>query len=77
MKLHTENYSGNLHETAVQINKQGFADYVIAMDSTGRNTVVVFRMPSELVWELREKNVSYVTDPHHDDVSVLLQEQTS
>lgn len=66
-KLHTENYGGNLHATAVAINKLGLADYVLAMSSSGGNTVVVFRMPARMVYRVRESQSSYVGDPHHDD----------
>lgn len=67
MKLHTETYSGNLHQAATAINKQGLAEYVIVMDFTDLYTVVVFKMPDELVYKLREENRNYAAHPHHDD----------
>lgn len=67
LKLHTENYGGNLHETATWVNKAGLAEYVLVMSSSGYSTQVVFRMPAELVYKLREERPSYVGGPHHDD----------
>ena len=67
MKLHTENIGGNLHSAATYINRQGWADYVIHMDSVRYNTIVVFKMPDELVWKIRGENKSPDYDPHHDD----------
>lgn len=68
MKLHTENLPGNIHQSATFINKQGWADYVISMDFSGGNyTIVVFCMPDEMVYKIRELDKSYTSDPHHDD----------
>ena len=67
MKLHTENFSGNLHEAAVTINKLGWADFVMQMESSGGNTIVVFQMPNSMVHSIRKNSRSYVSDPHHDD----------
>jgi len=67
-KLHTANYGGNLHETAVAINKQGWAEYVVVMQSSGMSTQVVFKMPAHMVYAIREQSPSYANDPHHDDV---------
>jgi hypothetical protein len=69
-KLHTENVPGNLHAAASTVNKWGWADYVVAMDFSTGYTVVVFRMPDELVWDIRRNSQSYAADPHHDDPSV-------
>ena len=66
-KLHTENFGGNVHATATAINKLGWARYVLSMESSGFNTVVVFLMPAQMVWEIREASKSFVTDPRHDD----------
>lgn len=66
-KLHTANLPGNLHSAAVIINKWGWAEYLLHMEFGGSNTVCVFRMPAEKVWEIRENDPSYAIDPHHDD----------
>lgn len=66
MKLHTDNFTSNLHETATAINKLGLAQYVHTMSSSGASTQVVYLMPDELVWKLREERSSHI-DPHHDD----------
>lgn len=41
--LVTENIGGNLHQAAAGINQLGVARFVLAMDFSGNNTVVVFR----------------------------------
>lgn len=70
-KLHTENIGGNLHEAATNINKMGWADYVLSMSFNGGNyTVAVFRMPIEMVHKIRKDKCSYVSDPHHDNYKV-------
>ncbi len=46
MKLWSENFGGNLHQTASILNDLGISD-VIAMDCTGWNTVVVYRISDE------------------------------
>lgn len=68
MKLHSMNFGGNLHESSNAINRLDMAEYVIAMQSSGMSTVVVFRMPAEMVYILREGS-GYSSDPHHDDPS--------
>jgi hypothetical protein len=67
MKLHTENYGDNLHATANAINKKGWGEYVVVMQSNGMSTQVVFKMPAEMVYKIRKENRSYCMDPHHDD----------
>lgn len=46
MKLWSENYGGNLHETAHILNEQGISD-VVAMDYVGCNTIVVYRIADD------------------------------
>lgn len=58
--LYTENMAGNLHQAGILINQLGLADYVIAMDyAGGRYTVVVFRMPEDMIRKIRAANPSY------------------
>jgi len=64
-KLHTQNFDGDLHESSTAINKKGWAEYVVVMDYSGYNTVVVFKMPAEMVYKIRRYSDDY--DPHHDD----------
>ena len=66
-KLHTKNINGNLHEAATWINKMGWADKLVTMDSNGFNTVAVFRMPAHEVYKIRNEDPSYVSAPNHDD----------
>lgn len=67
-KLYTEHFDDNLFQTATTINKLGWADYVIHMHCPdGRYTIVVFKMPAEMVYQIRSDNKSYTGDPHHDD----------
>lgn len=69
-KIHTENIPGNIHNAACWINEQGWAEYLLQLDfsGSGHNTVAVFKMPAQMVRDIRAKNVSYVADPGHDDV---------
>lgn len=68
LKLHTVNIGGNLHDAATAINRWGWAEYLIHLDSvSGYNTIAVFRMPAEKVNQIRADMPSYVADPHHDD----------
>lgn len=68
VKLHTVNIAGNLHDAARAINRWGWAEYVLTLESTsGFNTVAVFRMPAAKVYEIREGNPAYTANPHHDD----------
>lgn len=53
-QLVTENIPGNLHAAASYINKFGLADYVIALDYSGRATIAVYRVPAKLAPRLRE-----------------------
>lgn len=46
--LYSENLPGNLHDAATIINKIGLADYVIHLESSGYNSIVVYRLPPEL-----------------------------
>lgn len=55
--LYTENFSGNLHMAARLINHLGMAEHVLTMSSVnGNNTIVVYRLPSELRDELWKRN---------------------
>jgi len=68
MKLHTQNFGGNLHEAATTINRWGWAEYLIHLESVSSgNTIAVFKMPAGKVHEIRASTASYVADPHHDD----------
>ncbi len=53
MQLVSTNIGGNLHQAVGYINKMGLADFVFALDSTGHNTVAVFRVPDDLAPKLR------------------------
>jgi len=66
-KLHTENIPGNLHAASHWINRRGWGDYVLKMDRAGDYTIVVFRMPAELVYEIRRKSRSFREKPNFDD----------
>ena len=68
MKIHTENIPGNLHSAAVWINRQGWADYLVAAETSGLYTVVMFRMPAKLVHRVRAAQRSIVENLHFDDV---------
>ena len=46
MKLWSENFGGNLHETTTTLNTLGISD-VVAMDYIGCNTLVVYRITEE------------------------------
>lgn len=51
--LVTENYGGNLHETAGSINRQGLADLVLSMHGiSGTGSIVVYRVTREQAKEL-------------------------
>lgn len=54
MKLYTENVAGNLHQASQTINQMwpDLVESVIAMDTTGNYTVVVFRVTEEQYVEL-------------------------
>lgn len=68
MKLHTQNFAGNLHEAATTINRWGWAEYLIHLESvSGHSTIAVFKMPAGKVHEIRALDPAYVADPHHDD----------
>lgn len=63
LALHTENVPGNLHQAAVMINRYGWAEYVLSMDYIGGSyTIVVLRMPADLVRKTRADNPAYVDD---------------
>lgn len=67
MKLHTQNFGGNLHVTATTINSWGWAEYLIHLESVSPNlTIGVFKMPAGKVHEIRSAG-GYIPDPHHDD----------
>jgi len=72
MKLHIEHFRDNLEDITTQINKRGWAKYVLAMDccSDSRTTSsVVFRMPRYLVHEIRAENRAYLDADHDDPVT--------
>lgn len=71
-KLHTATIGGNLHDAAHAINKWGWSDYLVALDYGGGNTTAVFRMPAEMVHNLRETSPSWVGDVHFDDCLTML-----
>lgn len=54
MKLWSENFAGNLHETAHTLNLMKISD-VVAMDCCGRNTVVVYRVSEAEYKKLMDK----------------------
>lgn len=64
-KIHTEVLGGNAYDATGFINKMGWAKYLLSLDSSGRSAVAVFRMPAEMVYEIREK--ANYDDPHCDD----------
>ena len=68
MKIYTENIPGNLHRAATIINKRGWAEHLVQMESNGgQYTVAVFKMPSAYVYEIRGRDPSFAGDIHHDD----------
>lgn len=68
LKLHSVNIAGNLHDAATAINTWGWAEYLHTLSYVGDyNTIAVFRMPAEKVYELRAQSASYVADVRHDD----------
>jgi hypothetical protein len=44
-RLHSMNFSGNLHDVARGINKLGWSDFFVQAESTGNNSVVLLRLP--------------------------------
>ncbi len=66
-KIHTTHINGNKHDAATYINKMGWADYLIEMEKSGYYTIIVFRMPTELVHKIREEDISFVSEVDHDD----------
>lgn len=66
-KLHTATFGGNLHDAAFAINRWGWADYLVTLSHKEQTTTAVFRMPIEMVHELRETNPAWVGDVHFDD----------
>lgn len=68
LKLHSVNIGGNLHAATGAINRWGWAEYLVHLDSvSGSNTIAIFRMPAQKVWDIRENDPSFIADPHHDD----------
>lgn len=65
-KIHSETFPGNLFAATTEINRRGWALYLITMDFTQMHTIAVFKMPTELVHEIREKNPSFKKSPDHD-----------
>ncbi len=66
-KIHTENIPGNMHQAAIWINKQGWAEYLMQMEFSGSTTVAVFKMPAKMVRDIHAKNDAYIAKPGHDD----------
>ncbi len=65
--IHTETFVGNLHSSASRVNELGWAEYLLELQSYGGNyTVAVFRMPTEMVLDIRRNNKSYREDVDHD-----------
>ena len=44
-KLVSMNMSGNLHDVARYVNHFGLSDFFVQAESTGGNSVVLFRLP--------------------------------
>lgn len=53
MKIYTENVPGNTHAAAHYVNKRGWAEYLLQMETSGNYTICVFRMPTERVNAVR------------------------
>lgn len=54
--LHTENVPGNVHQACKEINRLGLADYLVTISFTGgSHSIAVFRMPVDMVIQLRER----------------------
>lgn len=53
MQLISTNLGGNLHVAAINLNRMGLADFVVALDYCGSGTVVVLRVPDSIAPELR------------------------
>ena len=69
MKIHTETMCGNVHEAATTVNKRGWGEYLVSLEFTSVNySTAIFKMPDEMVYKIRKEQISYVSDPHHDDV---------
>jgi hypothetical protein len=49
MQLISSNFAGNIHSVCSAMNSIGLAEFVISMDFTGNNTIVVFRVPDGIV----------------------------
>ena len=57
LKLHSENVYGNIHQSIRWVNAQGWAEWVVGLSYNGGNyTQVVFRMPEDMVHEIRQRN---------------------
>jgi hypothetical protein len=70
-KIYTEVMGGNVHESAITINKLGLAKFLMSLTFNGGNySTAVFKMPAHMVWKLRKDKPSYVGDPHHDDSNI-------
>lgn len=53
-KLISANFGGNLHSLSEYINKLELSDFVLHMESTGYNCIVVFRVPMQQAEHVRE-----------------------
>jgi Na+/H+-translocating membrane pyrophosphatase len=54
MQLISTNLGGNLHDASDTINRMGLAEFVIALDFSGSNTIAVFRVSDEMAPEVRK-----------------------
>lgn len=54
MQLISSNFPGNLHASSDTVNKMGLAEFVVTMDSTGHNTIVVFKVPDDIAPRVRK-----------------------
>jgi len=67
-KLYVTRCPGNLYDAATFINKMNWADYVISMDCImSNNTIIVLRMPTKMVHQLRRDDKGFVAEVNHDD----------
>jgi len=67
-KLHVTHCAGNLYDAATFINKMGWADYVVSMECLfSNNTIIVLRMPREMVHQIRRNDKGFIADADFDD----------
>jgi len=54
MQLISTNLAGNLHVASDTINQMGLADFVVALDSSGHNTIAVLKVPDDVAPRIRK-----------------------